>query len=375
MRSNRIETRDLSPSYSSDGDRTGATDNISGSSTTFGYNQAKQLISYAKGSTTASYSYDGDGLRASKTVNDSSEGYVWDLAEGMPTIIEDGGTRYITGPSGLPIEQVDGSGATSYYLQDQLGSTRGLTDSTGQVVGRATYDAYGNVKGQSGSVSTPFGYAGQYTDSEFGLQYLRARYYDPSTEQFLTVDPLAATTQQPYSYAGSNPANWTDRSGMCGSIPLLPCPSDILGGVGRAIGQVGNTLHGRAPVAAGPPGSSAPTLSPGRPTATPVVFGTVPACPTPVLAPTVVPPPTPLRYPVEGPPDGPTPTPTPTPTPHPEVGPLPTVSPCMARANLGNIEEAPPPPDAKPGEPNLAEGLGGLPGLLDGVLRFGCERP
>jgi RHS repeat-associated protein len=137
------------------------------------------------------------------------------LAEGMPTIIEDGGTTYITGPGGLPIEQVGGSGATAYYLQDQLGSTRGLTDSTGQVVERATYDAYGNVKEQLGSVSTPFGYAGQYTDSESGLQYLRARYYDPSTQQFLTVDPVsAATTQQPYSYAGGNPTNAADPMGL-----------------------------------------------------------------------------------------------------------------------------------------------------------------
>jgi len=34
---------------------------------------------------------------------------------------------------------------------------------------------------------TPFGYAGQYTDAESSLQYLRARYYDPDTQQFLTV--------------------------------------------------------------------------------------------------------------------------------------------------------------------------------------------
>jgi RHS repeat-associated protein len=251
---NGSQTQNLTLSYNAEGDRTGSTDSVSGVSTTYGYNQANQLISYAKGSTTASYSYDGDGLRASKTVNGSSEGYVWDLAEGMPAMIEDGGTRYITGPGGLPIEQVDGSGATAYYLQDQLGSTRGLTDSTGQVVERATYDAYGNVKGQSGSVSTPFGYAGQYTDSESGLQYLRARYYDATTEQFLTVDPLAALTQQPYSYAGSNPANAVDPMGLdpqsaCGChesgsgilngiLGHLPAAVSIAAGLGALIAAV-----------------------------------------------------------------------------------------------------------------------------------------
>ncbi len=44
------------------------------------------------------------------------------------------------------------------------------------------YDAYENLKSSTGSTSNPFQYAGQYTDSESGLQYLRARYYDPSTE-------------------------------------------------------------------------------------------------------------------------------------------------------------------------------------------------
>jgi RHS repeat-associated protein len=185
------------------------------------------------------------GLRASKAVNGTSEGYVWNLAEGMPTIIEDGGTRYITGPDGLPIEQVDGSGATAYYLQDQLGSTRGLTDSTGQVVEQATYDAYGKVKGQSGSVSTPFGYAGQYTDSESGLQYLRARCYDPSTEQFMTADPLAATTQQPYSYAGSNPANAVDPMGL---DPQSACGCPGSGGPsgGSLLGEVWSVLFHNA---------------------------------------------------------------------------------------------------------------------------------
>ncbi|MBA2682186.1 MAG: RHS repeat-associated core domain-containing protein, partial [Ktedonobacteraceae bacterium] len=57
------------------------------------------------------------------------------------------------------------------------------------MAGTATYDAYGRVLTQTGTL-TPFGYAGQYSDAATGLQYLRARYYDPATQQFLTVDPL-----------------------------------------------------------------------------------------------------------------------------------------------------------------------------------------
>lgn len=46
------------------------------------------------------------------------------------------------------------------------------------------------------------------------LTDLLARYYDPSTAQFLTVDPAVATTGQPYSYAGDSPVNNVDPTGL-----------------------------------------------------------------------------------------------------------------------------------------------------------------
>lgn len=45
-----------------------------------------------------------------------------------------------------------------------------------------------------GNVMT-VGFAGEYTDQESGLIYLRARYYDPATALFLTVDPLVSITR------------------------------------------------------------------------------------------------------------------------------------------------------------------------------------
>jgi len=77
--------------------------------------------------------------------------------------------------------------------------------------------------------TTPFGYAGQYTDPATGLQYLRARYYDPATQQFLTVDPLLAQTEQAYAYAGGSPTNGSDPSGRFAWIIA-----------GAAIGAVAN---------------------------------------------------------------------------------------------------------------------------------------
>ena len=64
-------------------------------------------------------------------------------------------------------------------------------------------------------------YAGEYQDSESGCYYLRARYYDPSTQQFLTRDPLVAATEQAYTYANGSPLNFIDPNGKTAiAIPI-----------------------------------------------------------------------------------------------------------------------------------------------------------
>jgi RHS repeat-associated protein len=130
-----------------------------------------------------------------------------------PTLLTDGATSYIYDDNGLPVEQIDSSGNVLYYHHDQLGSTRVLTSSTGAVAATYTYDANGNLTNQTGTANTPLRWAGQYQDPT-GLYYLRARYYDPTTSQFLTKDPLAASTGQTYVYSADNPANATDPGGL-----------------------------------------------------------------------------------------------------------------------------------------------------------------
>lgn len=58
------------------------------------------------------------------------------------------------------------------------------------------------------------------------LVFLNNRYYDPTTGFFLSVDPLVATTGQPYLYANGNPTTLSDPSGpgvscRCGSVGVL----------------------------------------------------------------------------------------------------------------------------------------------------------
>ena len=137
----------------------------------------------------------------------------------------------------MPVEQISSTGPVDDLAQDALGSTRLLTDSRGTVVGTTSYSPYGQVTAQSGTVTTPFGFAGQYTDSQTGLVSMRARWYDPGTGQFLSQDLLWPLTTNPYAYVADNPLNAVDPLGMCGpqcSIQAfgimhfgspLPCPA------------------------------------------------------------------------------------------------------------------------------------------------------
>ncbi len=166
------------------------------------------------GPTAASYAYDGDGARTQKTVGSTTNAFVYNNAEDMSQILSDGTNSYIYGPGGMPVEQVANDNTVTYLHHDQLGSVRIMTDSTRAVVGTYTYDAYGATTAKTGAATTPMRYAGQYADDESGLYWMRARYYDASTGQFTSRDPIITLTRSPYAYAGGNPLNATDPGGL-----------------------------------------------------------------------------------------------------------------------------------------------------------------
>jgi len=182
----------------------------SGSPLTYAYDQANRMTAFGSNAT---YHYAGDGLRMSKAVGATTEAFTWDRSGILPLLLADGTTDYVYGPDGSPLEQVSGSGTALFYLHDQIGSTRLLVNSSGAVQASYTYDAYGNVMGHTGTVANPLGYDGQFNDAESGLIYLRARYYDPATAQFLVVDPARADIN-PYGYARQDPLNRFDPTGL-----------------------------------------------------------------------------------------------------------------------------------------------------------------
>lgn len=74
------------------------------------------------------------------------------------------------------------------------------------------------------------------SDPETGLIYLRNRYYDPTTAQFITPDPPFAITGSRYGYAGNDPINNDDPNGLSWYNPCVgtTCASDVAKKVAHA---------------------------------------------------------------------------------------------------------------------------------------------
>ena len=73
----------------------------------------------------------------------------------------------------------------------------------------------------------PSFYRGEQYDSDLALYYLRARYYDPLTERFLSIDPEDGISTDPgtlhkYLYAAGDPVNRFDPTGRANDRVAAP---------------------------------------------------------------------------------------------------------------------------------------------------------
>ncbi len=122
------------------------------------------------------------------------------------------------------LARVDSSGTEEWFLTDHLGSVRDIIENTSSatVVKSYDYDSFGNVIAESGSGdASRYQWTGREIDVETGLQYNRARYFDPALGRWLSQDPIGfeAGDSNLYRYVNNQPVMMTDPSGFVWSRP------------------------------------------------------------------------------------------------------------------------------------------------------------
>ena len=176
------------------------------------------------------YSYNEAGLRDSQSQNGQTLHYIYDqqslIAE--TNSINDEIARYTHSSVGLIAEAR--SGVQTYLHTDALSTPFAITDTTGAVTTRYTWDTWGKLQQQTGSSQQPFGFTGYQRDEQTGLHYAQQRYYDAEIGRFNRHDPFRGEIDTPlslhrYLYANANPTIFVDPTG---EFPYLQNKADEL---------------------------------------------------------------------------------------------------------------------------------------------------
>jgi RHS repeat-associated protein len=170
----------------------------SGGTVTFAYDPFGRRIKKVTSTTTSIFAYDRHNL----VEETNSSGAVVARYEGTQNIDE-------------PLAMLRSS-VTSYFHADGLGSVTSLSNAAGSIANTYTYDSFGKLTASTGSLVNPFQYTARESDTETGLYYYRARYYDPVLGRFISEDPLGLRVGiNRFQYVANAPLNFTDPSGLC----------------------------------------------------------------------------------------------------------------------------------------------------------------
>lgn len=217
---NRIETSNQfaeTYDYDSKGNRISFSRNMlfENDNTNLTYDDRDRLTQVTTaGGKTVSYKYNGDNLLYERTENGQTTRYYYDGDQVIAEANVVGGnaelkTRYIRGQGLIAAE--DANANKAYYLHNGHGDVIELRDETGNTrLNRYTYDIWGNPVIEEENVHNIFRYSGEMWDDTTSLQYLRARWYDPSDGRFISEDTYEGQIDNPlslnlYAYVHNNP--------------------------------------------------------------------------------------------------------------------------------------------------------------------------
>jgi RHS repeat-associated protein len=195
---------------------------VSGNTTTYMFNELNELMTVSGPSLVASYVYDPLGNMVSQTVNGARTNFEIDPV-GLRNVVATnssgtGPVTHYTYGLGL-VSQVSSSGPAFYYNLNNIGSTVGMTGSSGTYVNQYAYLPFGQTITLVAGVANQFTFVGQLgvVNDVPGLLYMRARFYNVTTGQYLSADPsgLAGGDTNFRRYTANNPVGLVDPSGLC----------------------------------------------------------------------------------------------------------------------------------------------------------------
>jgi RHS repeat-associated protein len=199
-------------------------------SNTLTWTWGDQLKSFSNVTYDLSYSYNDGGFRTKKVVTNKqtnstvTTNYILD---GDKVVYETDGTNTIhyTYDAVGNLLSLNVNGTEYYYLFNTQGDIIGLLNGSGSLVVSYQYDAWGNSTSISGTLKdtigqlNPYRYRGYRYDTETGLYYLNARYYNSEWGRFLNGDSFGGEvgtllSHNVFAYGLNNPVNKVDPSGL-----------------------------------------------------------------------------------------------------------------------------------------------------------------
>lgn len=186
------------------------------------WTNGRELVEYQNENTNIKYSYNRDGLRTSKIVNNQETKY---YLEGSTIIFEKRTNDMLYYfYNGTEILGFVYNGNTYYYHKNIFGDIIGILDAKYNEIVTYEYDSWGfllNINDNSNinlGVINPFRYRSYYYDEETKLYYLNTRYYNPEIGRFINADIYISTGQgfagnNMYQYCANNPITNYDKYG------------------------------------------------------------------------------------------------------------------------------------------------------------------
>ena len=264
----------LGASYTYDADGNRATRTVGSTVTIYTWDASGRLLQVKTGTDSVTYAYNALGdLARRSTKGHVDRWFVWEEGQLLEELDSTAQHRvnefaYLPGTD-QPLARITGDEAHTieFVQRDERGDVLGLTNGT-TVTQSLHFGPWGNLEWQGGDSlpDTRLGWKGLVWEGGTAqLYYVRSRWYDPQSRSFLSEDPLGlGGGRNTYAYADNDPVNGWDPSGMsmgmnCDGVQIDWYDAQIDASTGAVLDEIylGSTCSGGGGGRAGGSGGGA----------------------------------------------------------------------------------------------------------------------